>query len=132
MTALALTLIVAVMDVTSLYLERKRLFTLADGAALVAAQSYDITLAPILPDPRAPTPQVARPRLSTASVWTGAHDYLQHVGDSGLHGATLRGAHTLDGKTATVVMQTRWHPPVIDVFVPRGILIDVAASARVL
>ena len=37
---LSLVLIFLVVAATSLYLERKRLFTLADGAALVGAESY--------------------------------------------------------------------------------------------
>ncbi|MEO5920555.1 MAG: pilus assembly protein TadG-related protein, partial [Pseudolysinimonas sp.] len=50
--ALLVTLIVA--SATSLYLERKRLFTLADGAALVGAESFELDEVAMTPDgPRA-------------------------------------------------------------------------------
>ena len=41
-SALALVVILVVTAATSLYLERKRLFTLADGAALAGAESFEI------------------------------------------------------------------------------------------
>ena len=40
--ALSLALILLVVAATSLYLERKRLFTLADGASLVGAESFSL------------------------------------------------------------------------------------------
>ena len=40
--ALAIGLILVVVAASSLYLERKQLFTLADGAALVGAESFDL------------------------------------------------------------------------------------------
>ncbi|MCC6269748.1 MAG: hypothetical protein IT190_00550, partial [Microbacteriaceae bacterium] len=39
---LSTVLILLVVAATSLYLERKRLFTLADGAALVAAEAFEL------------------------------------------------------------------------------------------
>ena len=120
MTALALALVVAGMDATSLYLERKRLFTIADGAALVAAQSFDASLA--LTE--------GRPRLSDDSVTRVATDYLRHLSPDAHHSATLGVAQTPDAKTAVVQMRSVWHPPIISVFLPNGLELSVTARAR--
>lgn len=120
MTALALGLIVGVMDATSLYLERKRLFTIADGSALVAAESFDPALGLI----------DGRPQLSDASVRAATTDYLRHLSGQARHGAALDSADTPDARTAVVTMRVLWHPPVISVFVPAGITLTVTARAR--
>jgi hypothetical protein len=120
MTALSLALIVGVMDATSLYLERKRLFTIADGAALVAAESFDPALG--LLD--------GRPQLSDASVRAATNDYLRYLSPQARHGATLDATDTPDARTAVVTMRVLWHPSVISVFVPRGITLTVTARAR--
>lgn len=120
MTALALALIVGVMDATSLYLERKRLFTIADGAALVAAESFDPALG--LND--------GHPLLSDTSVRAATTDYLRHLSSQARHGAALDSTDTPDARTAVVTMRVLWHPPVISVFVPAGIPLTVTARAR--
>ena len=120
MTALALALIVGVMDASSLYLERKRLFTIADGAALVAAQSFDAALPPIQ----------GRPRLSDASVARATADYLRHLTPAALHSVTIGSSNTPDEKTAVVEMNAVWHPPIVSVFMPQGIQLAVTARAR--
>jgi hypothetical protein len=119
-TTLALALIVGVMDATSLYLERKRLFTIADGAALVAAESFDPRLGLV----------AGRPQLSDSSVRAATTDYLGHLSSQARHGAFLETTDTPDARTAEVTMRVLWHPPVISVFVPAGISLTVTARAR--
>lgn len=59
-TALSLALILVVVAATSLYLERKRLYTLADGASLVGAEAFSLDdisdssgrVRPVSPRPR--------------------------------------------------------------------------------
>lgn len=58
---LSLVLILLVVAATSLYLERKRLFTVADGAALVGAEAFE--LADV-----GPTSEGYRPTLSSGEV----------------------------------------------------------------
>lgn len=120
MTALALALILAGMSATSLYFERKRLFTIADGAALVAAQSFDASR-PLIN---------GRPQLSDDAVKRAANDYLAHLSLSARHGAVAGRSTTPDGKTAVVEMRARWHPPIISVFLPVGFEVVVTAQAR--
>jgi hypothetical protein len=70
-TGLALLVTLIVASATSLYLERKRLFTLADGAALVGAESF--TLADV-----AVTPSGPRIELDPAEVRAAVRSYLDH------------------------------------------------------
>jgi hypothetical protein len=39
-------------------------------------------------------------------------------------------AGTVDGKSATVSLSAYWRPPVVSVFVPEGLRIEVTAVAR--
>lgn len=122
MVALCLALVIGVSDATSLYQERKRLYTLADGAALVGAASFDAahTISRMNP----------HPVLSNASVADGVATYLSHVPLAQRYGARVVSALTHDGRTAAVHLQTSWRPPVVSVFFPAGFALDVTARAR--
>ena len=86
--ALALAVVLLVTAATSLYLERKRLYTLADGAALVGAESFDLADVEV-------TPQgVLRPRLTDEQVVTGAQQYLAEAPVGGLENLQLVAAST--------------------------------------
>ena len=76
-----MTLIVA--SATSLYLERKRLFTLADGAALVGAESFEL-------DAVAMTPDGPRATLTDAGVRDAVRDYLGVESDRQVRGPAPR------------------------------------------
>lgn len=92
---LSLVLILLVVAATSLYLERKRLFTLADGAALVGAEAFeldDVTL----------THEGPRASLVSADVAAAASGYLATAPTSGFESLTLERAETVDGRSATV------------------------------
>lgn len=124
---LALALVLIVAAASSLYLERKRLFTLADGAALVGAESFDLNAVSL-------TARGPRPVLEPAQVKAAVASYL--AGDpsgevsSEFDGLTVQRATTVDGASATVTVSAIWHPPVVTVFVPEGLRISATATAR--
>lgn len=119
---LSLVLILLVVAATSLYLERKRLFTLADGAALVGAEAFDL-------DSVAMTPDGPRPLLETSDVTRAVSGYLAAVPHS-FENLAVERAETIDGRSATVQLSADWRPPVVSLLVPEGIRIDVTAVAR--
>lgn len=120
---LSLVLILLVVAATSLYLERKRLFTLADGAALVGAEAFtldDVSVASGTP----------RPALRSAEVDRAVRDYLRGAPSEGLEALRVESAGTADGRSATVVLSAYWRPPVLSALVPRGIRLEVSAVGR--
>ncbi|MEO8094699.1 MAG: pilus assembly protein TadG-related protein [Pseudolysinimonas sp.] len=119
--ALLVTLIVA--SATSLYLERKRLFTLADGAALVGAESF--TLADVSVTPSGP-----RVELKPAQVRSAVRKYLDGNPIGRFESLSLDEATTLDGRSAQVTVSAVWRPPVVTLFVPEGLRIDATAVSR--
>ena len=122
--ALALALILGVSTATSLYVERKRLLTIADGAALVAAQSFDVSLVPQA------SSSGLQPVLSSATVAAGARRYFDSVPAASLHGATHVAASTPESRTAVIRVRADWLPPVISYFFPRGFPLEAESSAR--
>ena len=121
--ALGLVVVLLVSAATSLYLERKRLFTLADGAALVGAESFE------LDDVRGPDGEL-RPRLDDASVQRAVVAYLAEAPTDEFTELRLVAARTVDGVSAEVTLEALWRPPVVTLFVPEGLVIDVTATAR--
>jgi hypothetical protein len=119
--ALLVTLIVA--SATSLYLERKRLFTLADGAALVGAESFEL-------DAVAMTPDGPRATLTDAGVQDAVGLYLESNPIGGFEALHLDEATTPDGRSAEVTVSAVWRPPVVTLFVPEGYRIDATAVSR--
>ena len=119
--ALLVTLIVA--SATSLYLERKRLLTLADGAALVGAESF--TLSEVSLEHGAP-----RVELKPAQVRAAVRDYLDDQPIGRFEALTLDEATSRDGRSATVTVSAVWHPPVVTLFVPDGLRIDATSTSR--
>ncbi|MDQ1609538.1 MAG: hypothetical protein QOE16_2270 [Microbacteriaceae bacterium] len=120
---LGLVLVLLVVAATSLYLERKRLFTLADGAALVGAEAFELDAVSV-------TGAQLRPTLDSAAVRAAVDGYLEEnpVGD--FEGLGVRAASTIDGKSATVTLTAFWRPPMVSLFVPAGFPIEVTAVAR--
>ena len=137
---LSLVLVLLVVAATSLYLERKRLFTLADGAALIGAEAFELGDVAVTTDgPRA--------RLQSKEVTAAVRNYLfgAETGiETGVDGAgvnsgadtaafeslELESAESTDGRSATVRLSSYWRPPVLSLFVPDGIRLDVTAVAR--
>lgn len=120
---LCLALILLVVAATSLYLERKRLFTLADGAALAGAEAFDL-------DQVHADGGVLRAALESPDVSAAVGAYL---GDNPIgHFAGLRvlDASSIDGQSATVTLSAYWRPPVVSLFVPDGFPLQVTSVAR--
>ena len=120
---LSLVLILLVVAATSLYVERKRLFTLADGAALAGAESFAL-------DQVAVTTNGPRPALRSAEVENAVTDYLAEAPTSRFDELHVDRAVSTDGASATVELSAYWRPPVVSLLVPRGIRLDVTAVAR--
>lgn len=119
--ALLVTLIVAA--ATSLYLERKRLFTLADGAALVGAEAFDLR------DVRV-TRDGPRVELEPADVRRDVRSYLSGNPIGRFEALRLDEATSLDGRSARVTVSAIWRPPVVTAFLPEGLRIDATAVSR--
>ncbi|MDP3209355.1 MAG: pilus assembly protein TadG-related protein [Rhodoglobus sp.] len=120
---LSLALILVVVAATSLYLERKRLFTLADGAALVGAEAFTLDSVTI-------TPTGYRPTLTTSDVAAAVSDYLVGVPDTGFASLAIERAATDDGRSATVTLSALWRPPVLELLAPEGVRVEVTSRAR--
>ncbi len=121
--ALALALILVVSGASSLYLERKRLYTVADAAALAAAQSFPLDSVEVDPDGS------VRPVLRTRDVEESVRDYLADLPDA-LEGLAVDEAASRDGTSARVRLSAVWRPPLASPLLPEGIRISVLSVAR--
>ncbi|WP_314213659.1 pilus assembly protein TadG-related protein [Pseudarthrobacter equi] len=123
--ALALLVATVVMGISSVYLEHKRLLSLADGASLAAADSY--TLGEVASQGGSPSAV-----LNPARVRSVAADFVARSPASVRFDAlAVAGATgTPDGSTAVVVLTAAVHPPVVNFLVPDGILIEATSTAR--
>ena len=122
--ALALLVVLLVTAATSLYLERTRLLTLADGAALAGAEAF------ALDDLVVEGGQVVRPRLDDAEVRAAVEQYLSEAPIERFEGLKLERAESDDTVSATVALSSFWRPPVVTLFVPEGIRLEVTAVGR--
>jgi uncharacterized membrane protein len=120
---LSLVLILLVVAASSLYLERKRLFTLADGAALVGAEAFDLDQVTVTPD---------GPRLTLESqdVASAVSTYISTNPTATFESLSVDRAETVDGRSATVELSAYWRPPIVSLLVPEGFRIEVTAVAR--
>lgn len=113
----------AVFSATSLYLERKRLLSLADGAALAGAESYDLAHVSIRSG-------VATVTLDSGQVRRTVQGFVAAGTPVDLGAVRIDEARTRDGRSATVTLSTVWHPPVVSFLMPTGMRIDVTSTAR--
>ncbi len=119
--ALALALILAVTAATSLLIERRRLFTVADGAALAAAEAF--ALEQVRFDGEDAAPELADGAVDqAAAAWAAA-------AGSGLAHLRVDGA-SADARSATVSVSSAWRPPVVTLFLPEGVRLEVSSTAR--
>ena len=121
--ALALVLVLMVTATTSLYLERKRLFSLADGAALVGAEAFD------LGDVRIDEDSLSL-RLDPDAVQEAVVDYIAVAPTGDFENLRIERATSDDGRSATVQLSAMWRPPVLALLLPEGVRLDVTAIAR--
>lgn len=119
---LSLVLVLLVVAASSLYLERKSLFTLADGAALVGAEAFELTAVSL-------TPNGPRPVLQSTDVAAAVNSYIATTPQD-FQSLRIDRAETVDGRSATVTLSARWTPPFVSLLVPDGIPIEVTAVAR--
>ena len=113
---------VVVASATTLYLERKRLFTVADGAALAAAEAWRLETVRLDGDRLAI-------ELDSAEVRAAASAYLAEAATD-LDDLELVRAASDDGRTATVTLRSVWHAPLHTELVPLAVPIEVTVTAR--
>lgn len=123
--ALALLVATVVIGISSVYLEHKRLLSLADGASMAAADSY--TLGDV--SSQGGTPSAV---LNPARVRNVAADFIGRSPASQRFSslAVAPGTGSPDGSTAVVVLTAAVHPPVVNFLVPDGIRIKASSTAR--
>ena len=120
---IGLAVIIGTMAATSLYIERKRLFTVADGAALAAAEAFNLDDVQVVNGRASVT-------LTDSAVNAETLHYLQLIPVNESRGVSVLSAKTMDGRSATVTLQKWWKPPVVSIFMPEGLKIDVTSTAR--
>ena len=122
---LALLVATVVIGVSAVYLEHKRLLSLADGASLAAADSY--TLGEVSAEGGSPSAV-----LNPARVRNVAADFVaRSPASQRFSGLAVSGATgTPDGSTAVVVLTAAVRPPVVNFLVPDGIRIEATSTAR--
>ena len=120
---LCLVLVLLVVAATSLYIERKRLFTLADGTAVVGAEAFDLSQVRSRDDG-------LELELRSADVAAAVDDYLDANPQNTFESLRVERADSPDGRSAEVTLSAAWRPPVLTLFVPDGIRLEVTAVAR--
>lgn len=119
---LGLSIVMVVASATTLYLERKRLFTVADGTALAAAEAWALDAVRLDGDRLAIT-------LDDAEVRRAAADYLADAATD-LDDLELVRAASDDGRSATVTVRAIWRAPIHTELVPVAVPIEVTVTAR--
>lgn len=123
--ALALLVTTVVIGISGVYIEHKRLLSMADGASLAAADSY--TLGQL--DDAAGTPVAV---LHSERVRNVATDYIARTPAAGRFDqlSVTGSSGSPDGSTAVVVLAAAVHPPIVNFLVPDGIIIEATSIAR--
>lgn len=124
-SALALAVILVVTAATSLYLDHKRLLSVADAAALAGAEAYDLDDVRVEGDALVATLDPSRVREVVESHLDDVLTGPVPVDDLALVSAT-----SADGRSATVVLAARWSPPLLAPFLPDGLPIEATSTAR--
>lgn len=122
---LALLLATVVTAASGVYIEHKKLLSLADGASVAAADSF--TLGQLETGGGSPTAILTGARVRTAAV-----DFLDRSAAFTRFDSLSIGPGTgsPDGSTAVVVLSAAVHPPVVNFLVPDGIRIEASSTAR--
>ncbi|WP_375389551.1 hypothetical protein [uncultured Amnibacterium sp.] len=120
--AIALAFITVAAGATSLHLDRLRLLSVADGAALAAAESFRVADVAVRGDEVIPT-------LTAGAVRAAADAYVAEAGPTGVRQVAIVAAGTDDGRSATVVVRGTWRPPLVGAFLPDGVVVTVESTA---
>lgn len=113
---LAIAVILVCTAATSLYLAQKKLDSVADAAALAAADGFELAVANGEP--------VAA--LTDEGVEREAATMIAEIGGD----AQLIAATTPDGTSALVTVGGTWHPPILTIFVPDGLTLQATSTSR--
>lgn len=121
----ALLVATVVMAASSVYLEHKKLLSMADGASMAAADSF--TLGQLGSGSGAPTAILSAGRVrSTAADYLSRNSAFARFSDLAVAPAT----GSPDGSTAVVALSATVHPPIVNFLVPDGIRIEATSTAR--
>lgn len=118
----SLSLIAVVVGSTSLYIERKRLLTIADGASLAGAEAF--ALSEVHVDGR-----TIRVKLSNQQVRDAAIAYVRDA-QSTISDVQLVSATSPDGVSARVRLSSQWQPPLLSELIDWSLRIEVTSTAR--
>lgn len=121
---LALLVVTVVAAAGSLYLGQKRLLSMADSAALAAADTFELNGGSAGGDPG--TLLTSHGVLAAAQVYLAGIETPDSLSNIALGPSTGAG----DGRTAQVSVSAVVHPVFINFLVPQGIPITVTSTAR--
>lgn len=119
---IAVGFVVVTAGATALHLERMRLLTVADGAALAAAESFRVSDVDVVGG-------TVLPRLSEGRVRDAAVAYLADADSAGLVDLRLAGAGTPDRRSAVVRVTATWRPPIASPLLPIAVPVTVESTA---
>ncbi|MHA7305430.1 pilus assembly protein TadG-related protein [Arthrobacter sp. TMN-49] len=121
---LTLLVVTVVAAAGSLYLGQKKLLSMADSAALAAADTFELNGGSTSSDPGT--------LLTNQGVFGAAQDYLASIPapDSISNVVLAEATGAGDGRTAHVSITGVVHPMFINFLVPEGISITVTSTAR--
>ncbi|MET1153688.1 pilus assembly protein TadG-related protein [Arthrobacter sp.] len=122
---LSLLILTVVMGASTVYVERKKLLSVADGAALAAADTF--ALADVEAGSGAPVPS-----LDGGSVRGSVLRYLSETDAYGRFDqlTVAGGTGSPERRTAHVELSAVVRPPVVNFLVPAGIPVTVSSDAR--
>ncbi len=127
---ISLLVVTVVLAVTAVYIDHKKLLSVADGAALAAADDYSIDVGGRSAAGDGTTSPL--PILEGAGVEQSTAGYLAATGAAARFDELSIDPSTgaPDGRTARVILTAVVHPPIINALVPDGIPIVARADAR--
>ncbi len=122
---LTLMVLTVVMAISAVYLEHKKLLSVADSASLAASDNFGV--GEVQDGTSGPAPALTNTSVQAATAKymsdTGAAAQFNNLSISGQTGAP-------EGRTARVVLTAVVHPPIVNYLVPAGIDIVVVSEAR--
>ena len=124
-SVICLLVVTVVMAASAIYLGHKRLLSLADSAAIAAADTF--TLGSVSVSGASPVPILNDSAVDDAvSAYLSATSATERFDSLSVEPVT----GTVDGRTAHVVLSAVVHPPVVNFIIPGGISISAVSDAR--
>ncbi len=122
---LTLMVLSVVMAISAVYLEQKKLLSVADSASMAASDNFGV--GEVHGGSGSPIPALTNSSVQKATAnyiaKTGASTRFNHLAISSQTGAP-------EGRTAHVVLTAVVHPPIINYLVPAGIDIVAVSDSR--